>query len=199
MECPYCKAVNRDSTRYCGHCGRLIALPNVPPPPTIPASSPAGNPAPFSQPGMVDSSYSPNTPIPAESGSRPAYPSVPPNVGSGSGSSLVPGSRLQGGRYIIKQVLGQGGMGAALIATDNRLAGKVVVIKELISSSINPAQLQDDVRNFKREVATLAHIDHPLIPNVTDHFQEGLRYFMVQEYIEGENSGRALKPDQAAA
>src|SRR5439155_21991899 len=37
------------------------------------------------------------------------------------------------------------------------------------------------------EVATLAHLDHPLIPNVTDHFQEGSRYFMVQEYVEGEN------------
>ena len=105
----------------------------------------------------------------------------------GNSRSLTPGSRLQGGRYVIKRILGQGGMGAALLATDLRLDSKPVVIKELISDNTDPAKLQEDVRNFKREVATLAHLDHPLIPNVTDHFQEGTRYFMVQEYVEGEN------------
>src|SRR5713226_3622780 len=108
--------------------------------------------------------------------------------GSGSSRSLTPGSRVQGGRYVIKKILGQGGMGAALLATDIRLDSKLVVIKELISdNATDPTRLQEDVRNFKREVATLAHLDHPLIPNVTDHFQEGSRYFMVQEYVEGEN------------
>ncbi len=104
-----------------------------------------------------------------------------------STTTLTAGARLQGGRYVIKKVLGQGGMGAALLATDIRLDNKAVVIKELISDNVDQTKLQEDVRNFKREVATLAHIDHPLVPNVTDHFQEGKRYFMVQEYIEGEN------------
>ncbi|GCE19396.1 serine/threonine protein kinase [Dictyobacter kobayashii] len=88
---------------------------------------------------------------------------------------------------MIKKILGQGGMGAALLATDIRLDGKSVVIKELISDNVDQNQRMEDVRNFKREVATLAHIDHPLVPNVTDHFQEGARYFMVQEYVDGEN------------
>src|SRR2546421_7301150 len=111
------------------------------------------------------------------------------SAGSANSNSrtLTPGSRLQGGRYIIKKMLGQGGMGAAMLATDIRLDSKSVVIKELMSDNTDPARLQEDVRNFKREVATLAHLDHPLIPNVTDHFQEGSRYFMVQEYAEGEN------------
>ncbi|MDQ2906714.1 MAG: ABC transporter substrate-binding protein [Ktedonobacteraceae bacterium] len=104
-----------------------------------------------------------------------------------AGRSLAPGTRLQGGRYDIKKVLGEGGMGAALLAVDNRLDDKRVVIKELLSDHTDPAARQDDVRNFKREVTMLAHLDHPLIPNVTDNFQEGARYFMVQEYVEGEN------------
>ncbi|MBV9228703.1 MAG: protein kinase, partial [Chloroflexi bacterium] len=149
MECPYCKADNRDGVRYCGSCGKLIG------------STASSIPIPESEPTV----------------SR----------------SLIPGSRLQGGRYIIKKVLGQGGMGAALLATDIRLDSKLVVIKELISDKVDPAKLQDDVRNFKREVATLAHIDHPLVPNVTDHFQEGTRYFMVQEYVEGENLEERLE------
>ncbi len=105
----------------------------------------------------------------------------------GTSGSLTPGGRLQGGRYVIKKVLGQGGMGAALLASDTRVAGKPVVIKELIVDNTDPTQLQEDVRNFEREVETLAHIDHPLVPGVTDHFQEGSHYFMVQEYVDGEN------------
>jgi serine/threonine protein kinase/ABC-type branched-subunit amino acid transport system substrate-binding protein len=106
---------------------------------------------------------------------------------AGNSRSLTPGARLQGGRYVIKDVLGQGGMGAALLANDIRLDNKLVVIKELLTENFDPAKFQDDVRNFKREMSLLAHIDHPLIPSVTDHFQEGTRYFMVQEYVEGEN------------
>ncbi|HEU5227228.1 MAG TPA: ABC transporter substrate-binding protein, partial [Ktedonobacteraceae bacterium] len=148
MECPYCKAENRDGVRYCGSCGKLV--------------------------GTADAT------IPGDSVSR----------------SLAPGSRLQGGRYVVKQVLGQGGMGTALLATDLRLDSKPVVIKELLSENVDPTRLQEDVRNFKREVATLAHIDHPLIPAVTDHFQEGTRYFMVQEYVEGETLEERLTRTQ---
>src|SRR5438046_920324 len=125
-------------------------------------------------------------PLPLVPVSTAGQPAAATNTTGATSRSLTPGSRLQGGRYIGKKILGQGGMGAALLATDIRLDSKAVVIKELISDNTDPAQLQEDVRNFKREVATLAHLDHPLVPNVTDHFQEGTRYFMVQEYVEGE-------------
>lgn len=158
MDCPYCKAPNRDGVRFCSNCGRQMPQTQVAPgssavPPTIVA------------------------------------PTVASSTGSGvrGGSSLTVGTPLQGGRYIIKEVLGQGGMGAALLATDKRLDSKLVVIKELISDSNDPAKLKEDELNFKREVVTLAHLDHPLIPNVTDNFEENSRFFMVQEYVEGEN------------
>lgn len=150
MECPYCKAQNRDGVRFCSNCGR-----QMPPSPPVQGSS-----------------------------------AIPPTVtvpGVRGGSSLSVGTPLQGGRYIIKEVLGQGGMGAALLATDKRLDSKLVVIKELISDSNDPAKFKEDESNFKREVVTLAHLDHPLIPNVTDNFDENSRFFMVQEYVEGEN------------
>src|SRR5882724_271531 len=120
MECPYCKAENRDGVRYCGNCGRLLE----------------------------------------------------DTILSSSSHSLSTGARLQGGRYIVQRVLGQGGMGAALLATDIRLDGKLVVIKELVSEYTDPQKQLDEVRNFKREVALLAHLSYPLIPDVTDHFQE---------------------------
>ena len=118
--------------------------------------------------------------------SAPTLANTTPGGGISS-RSLNPGATLQGGRYVIKQVLGQGGMGAALLATDKRLDNKQVVIKELLSDSSDPVKFKEDERNFNQEVMTLAHLDHPLIPNVTDKFEEGNHYFMVQEYAEGEN------------
>jgi eukaryotic-like serine/threonine-protein kinase len=113
-----------------------------------------------------------------------------PTTASGGGlatRTLIPGSRLQGGRYTLTRLLGQGGMGSVFLATDSRLAHKLVVIKALLADDADPASRQEEVRNFKYEVETLAHLDHPLIPGVTDHFQEGSRYCMVQEYVEGES------------
>ncbi len=109
------------------------------------------------------------------------------STGGVNSRALTVGTQLQGGRYVVKKVLGEGGMGAALLATDKRLDNKQVVIKELISDSNDPTKFKEDERNFKQEVVTLAHLDHPLIPNVTDNFEENSRYFMVQEYVEGEN------------
>src|SRR5690349_19142329 len=111
-----------------------------------------------------------------------------PNTSTGGTSrSLAIGTSLQGGRYVVTKMLGEGGMGTALLATDKRTDDKLVVIKELVADNTDPTKFQDDVRNFKREVATLAHLDHPLISYVTDSFEENSRYFMVQKYIEGEN------------
>ncbi|WP_376793553.1 ABC transporter substrate-binding protein [Thermogemmatispora sp.] len=116
-----------------------------------------------------------------------------PAGGQAARGPLMPGTRLQGGRYEIIRLLGQGGSGAALLALDHRLDGKRVVIKELLSETSDPRQRQEAIRQFKREVALLAHLDHPLIPSVTDHFQEGERYFMVEEYIEGDNLEELLR------
>ncbi|GER88334.1 hypothetical protein KDW_24960 [Dictyobacter vulcani] len=107
--------------------------------------------------------------------------------GHGVSSTLAPNAKLQNGRYVVEQVLGQGGMGAAVLARDTRVSNKRVVIKELISDENDPEQRREDERNFEREVDTLASLDHPLIPTVTDSFQEGSRYYMVQEYAPGEN------------
>src|SRR5437773_3838729 len=119
---------------------------------------------------------------------RALSPAATSNISVGGTSrSLAVGTHLQGGRYVITKILGEGGMGTALLATDKRTDNKLVVIKELVSDNSDPAKYQEDVRNFKREVATLAHLDHPLISYVTDSFEEDSRYYMVQKYIEGEN------------
>ena len=125
-------------------------------------------------------------PMPSTNATSTSTTSTSTTIG-GISRALNVGTNLQGGRYVVKQILGEGGMGAALLATDKRLDNKLVVIKELISDNTDPEKFKEDEHNFKQEVVTLAHLDHPLIPNVMDNFEEGSRYFMVQEYVEGEN------------
>ena len=114
----------------------------------------------------------------------------------GLAAGLVPGATLQNGRYVIAKALGEGGMGSVLLAKDTRLADKLTVVKALNAESTDTEKLQEDVRNFKREAETLAHLDHPLIPDVTDHFEEGLRYYMVMDYVDGENLEHWLERTQ---
>jgi eukaryotic-like serine/threonine-protein kinase len=180
MKCPYCGTDNPPGEEFCINCGGALN-----------ATPPAG--ASFS-----DTIGVPNVAILSPSGNT-----NPGGTTSGGGSTsayrtMAPNSQLQGGRYIVEKVLGQGGMGAAMLVKDTRVSNKLVVIKELISDSTDPQQKQSDVNNFKREVDTLAQIDHPLVPAVTDSFQEFARYFMVQDYVPGENledhMGRIKRP-----
>lgn len=106
---------------------------------------------------------------------------------TGTVTGLILGTSLQNGRYVITRMLGEGGMGSVMLAKDTRLADKLTVIKALSAETTNTEKLHEDVRNFKREAETLAHLDHPLIPDVTDHFEEGTRYYMVMDFVDGEN------------
>lgn len=169
MKCPYCSTDNLAGESFCTDCGAYLdssgdALTVV-----------SNNDATATQLANTPSSSISEE----ETGSTTS--------GGKTTSTLVPGWQLQNARYIVEKILGLGGMGAAVLARDTRVSNKRVVIKELVSENSDPAQHEADVRNFEREVETLAHLDHPLIPNVTDSFQEGTRYYMVQEYVAGEN------------
>ncbi len=167
MKCPYCDTYNSPTEEYCSNCGGYLG------------SSPAAATVTSSNvPGLGTTSAGSPGQVTSSTTARGTHT---------TSGSLAPGGHLQGGRYVIKKILGQGGMGAAVLANDMRVAGKPVVIKELISDNTDPTQLNEDVKNFEREVETLAYIDHPLVPTVTDHFQEGSHYFMVQEFADGEN------------
>src|SRR5216683_2981128 len=167
MKCPYCDTYNPATEEYCSNCGGYLG------------SSPAS--------ATVTSSNMPGLGTTSAGSAGQVTSSTTAGGTHTTSGSLAPGGHLQGGRYVIKKILGQGGMGAAVLANDMRVAGKPVVIKELISDNTDPTQLNEDVKNFEREVETLAYIDHPLVPTVTDRFQEGSHYFMVQEFVDGEN------------
>lgn len=170
MKCPFCGTNNPADETFCANCGGYLDVSS-------------GAHTVVGQVNTANNQMSGPTQM-ASSGSIGA---TPYGGGQGTSSTLTPNAKLQNGRYVVEKVLGQGGMGAAVLAKDARVSNKRVVIKELISDESDPIQRQEDVRNFEREVETLASLDHPLIPTVTDSFQEGTHSYMVQEYAPGEN------------
>lgn len=90
------------------------------------------------------------------------------------------------GRYIIVRLLGQGGMGAVYLASDNRIPGKVWAVKEMSDAALlDPAEKLAAIRAFESEANLLANLDHPNIPKVVDYFAEGGKYFLVMDFVPG--------------
>lgn len=83
-------------------------------------------------------------------------------------------------RYRIDKQIGQGGMGAVYVATDERF-GSVVAIKETLC-------MDDNYRKaIEREARLLNSLKHAALPRVSDHFLEENGQFLVMEYIPGED------------
>lgn len=83
-------------------------------------------------------------------------------------------------RYRIERQIGQGGMGAVYIATDERF-GSTVAIKETLC-------MDDNFRKaLEREARLLNSLKHQALPRVTDHFLDDNGQFIVMEYIPGED------------
>ena len=185
MICPVCNTNNPPGEAFCENCGAALnqAAPNAPQTssPPIATYMNTGNTSTTINAGVV-------------TGGGPG----------GAPRTLSRGASLQNGRYVIDKVLGQGGMGAALLAHDTRISNKQVVVKELTSDSTDPKQKSEDQQNFEREVETLAKIDHPFVPRVTDYFQEGSHSFMVQDYVAGQtledrmSNAKAPMPEREA-
>ena len=96
------------------------------------------------------------------------------------------------GQYKILSEIGRGGMGIvyqALRPEDN----KVVAIKQLVLSNIDPAKESEFRDRFKREAATAKRLEHPNIVTVYDVDTSGSNFFYVMEYLEGHSLRRYLE------
>ena len=116
--------------------------------------------------------------------------------------NLKAGMVLQKGKYIIHSILGQGGFGTTYRAIYDQL-NKIVVLKTLNESLHQHQDFAKFQRQFMAEAHLLANLRHPNIVNVRDFFEEEQLFFMVMDYIPGQNladliqSGHNLHPGQA--
>ncbi|NEN92600.1 MAG: SUMF1/EgtB/PvdO family nonheme iron enzyme [Okeania sp. SIO3H1] len=100
-------------------------------------------------------------------------------------------------RYKIIQSLGSGGFGDTYLAEDLDLPGEPkCVVKHLKPKSSDPEVLAIAQRLFEREAETLYKLgkDSDQIPKLFAHFQEGTEFYLVQEYIEGQDISKELTP-----
>jgi len=109
-------------------------------------------------------------------------------------SRLLKPKTVLRGRYRIVSVVGQGGMGAVYRAEDLRLEGRICAVKEVRPDpDATPAMLAQSREQFLREATTLARLDHPNLPKVSDTFHEGGREYLVMDFVEGKDLRQAVE------
>jgi predicted Ser/Thr protein kinase len=91
--------------------------------------------------------------------------------------------QIYGGRYHIEEPIGDGGMARVYRATDSRL-GRVVALKILRDQFTNEPEF---VERFRQEARLAANLAHPNIVGVYDVGEDHGQYFMVMEYVPGQN------------
>jgi serine/threonine protein kinase len=105
---------------------------------------------------------------------------------SSSQSGLLVSQRLLNDRYRIIDQVGKGGFGAVYRAADTQFGDRLVAIKEMAQKGLEDQELVEAAASFKHEALLLAHLQHPHLPRIYDHFSDFGRWYLVMDYIEGE-------------
>lgn len=95
-------------------------------------------------------------------------------------------------RYEVGELLGSGGFGATYRARDLARFNAPCVVKELL-----PGRRSNDVarRLFEREARLLFELHHPQIPTLHAYFEEEGRFYLVQDFVEGQTLSQRLRRD----
>lgn len=100
---------------------------------------------------------------------------------------LKAGDTLRG-RYRIRRIIGQGGMGSIYLTDDLRLEGRQCALKEVEHDRTLSGNLIKEARDqFLREATVLARLDHPNMPKVSDFFSIGQRDYLVMDFVPGKD------------
>jgi serine/threonine protein kinase len=102
---------------------------------------------------------------------------------------LEPGSQLGDGHYRIVRSISKGGMGAVYLAQDSGAFDRLCIVKQMLEyyDPSNPDDRQKAQQRFEDEGRTLAGLSHPGIPRIYSFLQEAGRYYIVMEYVQGDN------------
>ena len=102
-------------------------------------------------------------------------------------------------RYKITNIVGRGGMGSIYRAEDLRLPGRLCAIKEVQPDPNATPGLQEQAQaQFFQEASTLARLDHPNLPKVSDFFHQDGRDYLVMDFVAGKDLRQILKEEVEA-
>ncbi|MEE3416084.1 MAG: protein kinase [Prevotella sp.] len=121
---------------------------------------------------------------------------------------LQPNTTLQGGKYKIERMLGQGGFGNTYSGY-NTVFDERVAIKEFFMQGINDRdgdtgsvsvslernlqQFEEQREKFKKEALRIRKLSNPHIIKVHDLFEENGTVYYVMDFVDGENLAERLK------
>jgi hypothetical protein len=100
---------------------------------------------------------------------------------------LVPGTKLASGRFVVRSVLGTGGMGAVYRATDTR-RGRDVAVKVL--SRVEAA----GIYALKQEFRSLSNVDHPNLVRLHELHSDRGTWFLSMDLVDGQPLSQARRP-----
>ena len=121
---------------------------------------------------------------------------------------LQPNTTLQGGKYKIERVLGQGGFGNTYVGYNTEFE-ETVAIKEFfmkgvternettsvvsVSNADNVQQFEEQREKFKKEARRLRKLKNEHIVKVHDLFEENGTAYYVMDFIDGESLAEKMK------
>jgi serine/threonine-protein kinase len=91
-------------------------------------------------------------------------------------------------RYVLMDLIGQGGMGRVYLAIDSRL-NRRVALKILSPERVNNPRA---ISRFQREARVGAQLQHENLVRIYDFGESSGRYYLVMEYIEGKTIGTLI-------
>lgn len=107
-------------------------------------------------------------------------------------------SELLDNRYRILQVIGEGAFGKTFLAEDTRTPlNRRCVVKQLKPATNEPVKYQILKERFQREAVMLETLGktNEQIPNLHAYFTEHQEFYLVQDWIEGENLAQKVKAE----
>jgi serine/threonine-protein kinase len=110
---------------------------------------------------------------------------------------MLPAGTVLRSRYHILELVGHGGMGAVYRAEDLRLEGRQCAVKEVLPELSLPSDMLTQMQEqFYREASTLARLDHPNLPKVSDYFSDYGREYLVMDFVAGNDLKEILDEAQ---
>jgi len=91
-------------------------------------------------------------------------------------------------RYRLEKFIGEGGFGRTFKAIDEKKLNKPCVVKQFLPQQIGSAALAKATELFQQEAEGLDQLGtHPQIPDLLAFFEQEGRFYLIQQFIDGQD------------